>query len=321
MTDFAEHTGDDDAKFSLERSKGQVYPAMRVEIRGVQGFQPPPLDGSLNLVELMEWHRRNSPDWVWCTYRLTGQDHVRSISWKEAYSMTQRGARYFAKATQIDLDAGLYRPSSQGIAGVPSGPIVAVVANLDTLNYFVSVMSLIRIGLVPFAISINNSREAIAHLIKASNVSYVLHGPPGAAPEVDANLNGALEDVSKDSIIPKMLTWPSETLYVNPTAEERQEFPDHRISTTPRCGPDDLMAVLHSSGSTSFPKAVPFRHRVAATMARYMWYGDTSLVGKTLFLGHLPIWHAFAFAMVLGLMGSGQTAIVREPTFRPQVRC
>lgn len=53
---------------------------------------------------------------------------------------------------------------------------------------------IVRAGAVPFPISTNNSKEALVHLLEATDSTFVVGGPgDGASPEVEKVLTRALE--------------------------------------------------------------------------------------------------------------------------------
>lgn len=73
-------------------------------------------------------------------------------------------------------------------------PVIAVFGNGPTLSYFALVFGIVRAGAVPFPISTNNSKEALVHLLEATDSTFVVGGPgDGASPEVEKVLTRALE--------------------------------------------------------------------------------------------------------------------------------
>ncbi|CAO1622087.1 unnamed protein product [Parajaminaea phylloscopi] len=316
---LVEHAAARGGEAAVRRDLCQELPPTKVPIAGGHGFVPPPLDGSKSYVDTMEWHALNSPGWIFAKYRR--HDEVVDLTWKDAYAMIRRGARYFAKALSIDLDLGQCKHLGLAASGLKSRPVVAVVANVESLTYFMTLLSLIQAGVVPFAISVNNSKEAVAHLIDANKAAYVLPGPRGASPELDRTVDAALKDLSLGGqrVSPVVLKWPSDSLFFSPTEAECVAYPDHDLVQGSKRHMQEVLLILHSSGSTSFPKAVPYRHFTANAYGRLAWYGDVSLVGKSAFLANMPPWHAFGLAFALFIsMGSGLTLILNEPTNRPQ---
>lgn len=74
--------------------------------------------------------------------------------------------------------------------------------------------------------------------------------------------------------------------------------------------------ILHSSGSTSFPKPITYTLFTYLSVFRSLLFGDESVLGWTAFIGHLPPFHAMAFQWGLAVcLGSGLTNGLRDPRF------
>jgi hypothetical protein len=77
-------------------------------------FRPPPLDGSLTLPEIYDWHLENTPDHRLFIFSDDNQN-TRTIHWPEAVRAVYNGVRYLQNT--IDL-----KPNSETV------PIVAILA-------------------------------------------------------------------------------------------------------------------------------------------------------------------------------------------------
>lgn len=72
-------------------SNPDVFPNGHLKIEGRKGFKIPPLDGSLNYLEMVDWHTQNNPDWVWSKYRKSGSNNeVVEITFKQLSVIVQR---------------------------------------------------------------------------------------------------------------------------------------------------------------------------------------------------------------------------------------
>jgi hypothetical protein len=83
-------------------------------------FRPPPLDGSLTLPEIYDWHFVNTPDHRLFIFADDNQN-TRTILWPEAVRAIYNGARFLRNT--IDR-----KPDSEGI------PIVAILAAAGKLS-------------------------------------------------------------------------------------------------------------------------------------------------------------------------------------------
>lgn len=294
------------------------FEGARLEVAGRNGYTVPPLDGSLTYPEMLELQAKHNPDWVFVKYRKASSpgNQIVELRFKHFHSAVHRVGRYFARELGIDVDSGSYKVASTSVHGHQSRPVVAIFANGDSLSYHVTLAALMRIGVVPFAISINNSREALAHLLKLTDSTAVIRGRPDTNPDVERTLQGALDDLARDGRTLQTIEWAS-TEFLEGRGPAEFSRP---IITLPPVDVQETMVILHSSGSTSFPKPVPSKHASMSHLARMTWYGDYNMSGTQVYLGHLPPWHAFAWN--LGVMcshGIGWTIILREPTDPPKV--
>ena len=157
---------------------------------------------------------------------------------------------------------------------------------------------LIRSGLVSFPISINNSAEAIAHLIKETGAKHVLVGPPGYMSTLDQRVSAAVESLRQSGYEISAIPWPSDEIYeAGPDLPERTPSPYE---------PDRPTAILHSSGTTSiYPKPIVQRQRAIRSMQQCVNYGDEDHAGQLCFLGHLPPAHMMGFCLWQTAMGEG----------------
>lgn len=83
-------------------------------------FQKPPLDGSLNIAMLVDWHARHSPDHAWAVYPKANSNDLQHVTWRQLGYAVQKVAAMLQREIRADPN---------------STPIVAVLANRDTLTY------------------------------------------------------------------------------------------------------------------------------------------------------------------------------------------
>lgn len=274
-------------------------------------FKAPPRDGSLTAAQLLDWHTAHNPDWVIAKLGAGQQDgddtatasvpQARAITWSVMAQSIHATARYFADQFGIDVDAG-------ADAYPRVRPTVAIIANVEPLQYFIVFWSLLRIGAVPFALSTNNSEEAIAHLVTAGRAQAVLGGPKGTSPALDATIDAALKKRDGDAEQLHRITWPDASVLF----DARDVKP---ITTYPPSLPSDRLCGVHSSGSTSFPKPI-FARQESITWMMNMVSGDVQ--GKQVLFSSLPPFHAFSLYWGgLSSLGSGHTILVRAPVTPP----
>lgn len=208
-------------------------------------FTLPPLDGSLTIPEIYDFHYVHSPKHPLFAYG-DGAGSVREVLW--------------ADAVRAMHQAGRIVQSRLGQAGeTKARPVIAVLAmsgmlsftikqphdltcTTDTITFWAVLTGIVRANCVPFAISPRNSPAAIAHLLAAKDVSHVLVGVETYL----QNLIGAsLDLMSSRARIPGTSAMPVyEDLYY--VEEEGRTFVPLPV-VRPALSEEAL--ILHTSGS------------------------------------------------------------------------
>ncbi|SJK98376.1 uncharacterized protein ARMOST_01641 [Armillaria ostoyae] len=248
-------------------------------------FIPPPLDGSLTLPEIYDWHSKHNPGHRLFVY--TQQDGTpRTICWPEAVRAVHTGAKLFR-------DRLGWKP---GMAN--EKPVVAILAISDTITYWVTLMSIMKADYVVFPISPRNSAEAVAHLLKKVSVRYVLVSKD---PAMQTIMKGALDvlQLSEDhNALPSSISNPSfEDLFTGTPSTD--EVPDGRGKL------DDVVMYIHSSGSTAFPKAIPFNNRRIIQLSLIPYFSDQDLTDKVFAIQGLPMFHLMGVLQMIMSASSG----------------
>lgn len=88
-------------------------------------FSPPPLDGSLTIPELVEWHYKRSANHPVFIYDDDGS--TKTIHWKDLYPAIHRAGRYVRKVFGF---ASPETPSDR--------PVIAILANVGELFFAIS---------------------------------------------------------------------------------------------------------------------------------------------------------------------------------------
>jgi len=121
-------------------------------------------------------------------------------------------------------------------------------------------MAVMRAGYIGFPISTRNSPAAIAHLIGKTGTKFILTTPDAPTQALAEASIAALAEAARDgsgAFKPFVVDLPRfEELYPAVEPEHFDFLPD---MVTPPI--DTQCMVIHSSGSTAFPKPIPFTHR------------------------------------------------------------
>ncbi|KAH7913622.1 putative aminoadipate reductase [Hygrophoropsis aurantiaca] len=208
----------------------------------------PPLDGSLFVPEIVEFNAVNNPNVPIFVFEREGSEELVQITHFEFYRACQRVAHAI-------------RPTREG----PEGEIVAVIANSDTLLYHALVIGMMMAGVVPFPMSPRNSPAAVINMLQKTSCHRILTTQRSLTTLLDgikADLASVDSDQAKFEVtieeVPSLAQVFPALGSENPIAEF-QPFPkaDRRPNIT------DVMVILHSSGSTGFPKPIPQTYQMA----------------------------------------------------------
>ncbi|KAK0238145.1 hypothetical protein EDD85DRAFT_921521 [Armillaria nabsnona] len=259
-------------------------------------FIPPPLDGSLTLPEIYDWHSKHNPGHRLFVY--TQQDGTpRTVYWPEAVRAVHTGAKLFR-------DRLGWKP------GPNEKPVVAILAISDTITYWVTLMSIMKADYVVFPISPRNSTEAVAHLLKMVSVRYVLVSKD---PAMQAILKGALDvlRLSADhNVLPSSISFPSfEDLFA--AVPSTDEVPCGRGKL------EDVVMYIHSSGSTAFPRAIPFNNRRIIQLSLIPYFSDQDLTDRVFAIQGLPMFHLMGVLQMIMSASSGFAVATFTPLSPP----
>ncbi|KAJ3540826.1 hypothetical protein NM688_g6172 [Phlebia brevispora] len=239
---------------------------------------------SKTLVEVYDWNAEHNPDHP--LFHFYDDSLRKTIPWREAVEATHRAAHFFQAAI-------LQQPDDNNV-------VVGILANTDTITYFCSIVGMLRAGLTPFLISTRNSAEAVRHLLTVTGAHLLF---TSQEPAVQALAEEALQNGPsvRKSYMPEF-----NDIFM-PRGDGKLTF------LGPQRDLDAPSIVLHSSGSTSFPKPIMWSSRALMELARSPWYGDINLTGVTMACHVLPMFHGMGMMQVALTASCG--AVIS--TFKP----
>lgn len=131
-------------------------------------FVKPPLDGSLSMVEIYDFHWWNNPNHPLFKYErfvdgMTGETEVETITWAHAVRAIHNAVAYVERVC-----------TNQSGSAMPQGSVVGILANLDTFTYFVLIAGIMRAGYIPLPISPRNPATSIVHLLRETGARHLL---------------------------------------------------------------------------------------------------------------------------------------------------
>ncbi|KAI0058355.1 acetyl-CoA synthetase-like protein [Artomyces pyxidatus] len=271
-------------------------------------FIPPPLDGSLTSAEMVEYHAQRSPEHPLFVF-AQGAGTVRTITYSEAWRMVKRAAaiihghcrRWQSEGADI-IDGDLKFSSDKR-------PTIGILASVDTISYFATLIGTMRLGFVPFPISVRNSSVGVAHLVRNSRVTQLLVSPD---PAIQRLVAGGISLLEQDGI-------HVEVFQMIQFADISDEgYDDGEPNTVfPKVTLDDITCIMHSSGSTAFPKIIPISNRTLIQWGMIPLHGEVDLCCNTIGVHTSPVFHVMGVANVPMAVTTGMILSVFEPSSPP----
>ncbi|WVQ83357.1 hypothetical protein IAT38_005496 [Cryptococcus sp. DSM 104549] len=180
----------------------------------------------------------------------------------------------------------------------PPERIIAVLTS-TAIDETLLEMALAKLGLASLLLSVNNSTPAVAHLCKATKSAFLVYGEKFEKTAKDAQAALAQEGI-EIGIIP-------ETRYPlwGPGGVRETKIPAYPPCLTPQQEGKRTCVVLHSSGSTGFPKPVFISHYGLLANA-------AQSLPKTGFSA-LPLFHGFGHFSIFRCLYHGKTFTLMPP--------
>ncbi|PBK96038.1 acetyl-CoA synthetase-like protein [Armillaria gallica] len=235
-------------------------------------FQPPPIDGSFTLQQI-----------------------IRSICWSEAVTAIYTGARLIKSLVPFNSD---------------KLPVVAILTMSDSITYFTTMMSVLHASYVAFPISPRNSAQAVAHLLHKVGVQHVLIGRDAS---MQALARDALEVLKSQYLATKLLETSVAPAFEDLFLPEWQKNTSAEDLPLKEVDPDFTMMYLHSSGSTAYPKPIPWSGHRLVQLSLTPWFGERDLCNALFALHVMPMYHGLGVTQLCWAASSGLVVGVFEP--------
>ncbi|KAJ7144760.1 putative aminoadipate reductase [Mycena crocata] len=262
---------------------------------GMANILLPPLDCSLNLSEIIDFHiAHENRGAMYAFADETG--HTMDISQFEFCRAAHRVAH-------------LLRPQRQG----PEGQVVVILALTDVLIYQTLVAGCLKAGIVPFMVSHRNSTAAVSHLLRTTGSHRLLTTRGSLADLVDATSADSSNQSSPYALTVEEIPLLGQ-IYPHLGHETGKDnflmFPSPVIKTAL----DDVALYLHSSGSTGLPKCIAETHRNMIHYAALEPCSQIAEVSPRHAVGALPPFHTFGLlTQLISPLTSCGTACIYPP--------
>ncbi|KAJ7105399.1 acetyl-CoA synthetase-like protein [Mycena crocata] len=254
-------------------------------------FHPAPFDHNLSIPELYEYHSLNSPTHPVFMYSDVETGISKFVSYYEAWQGICRAAFLVSQ----------HFPNTSGSRH--EVPVIAVLAASDNLSYIYLLLGIMALGLTAFPMSTRNNAKATAILIKETGALYMFTNTDGPINDL---ANETAEMLSKDGVLLDLLPMIGyEDIILG-----RDSPPVKRAQPT---DDEDTVLILHSSGTTAFPKPIKITKKGLINLSNIPCYGELDLAHKRVAAHTNPVFHAMGTATYIWPPTSGAIFAVYKP--------
>ncbi|KIK81855.1 hypothetical protein PAXRUDRAFT_806336 [Paxillus rubicundulus Ve08.2h10] len=261
-------------------------------------FTTPPLDGSLCISQIYDFHAYQSPNYPLFRYDSSYLGR-HELTWGIVALGIHGAAKMALENVKLDLDSS------------PAGTTVGILAVADSITYLTHLFGVMRAGFTPFPISPRNSPTATSHLLTQTGTKFLYVSRDRATCDIVSSL---LAVHTSDLRIIDMPTFHD--LY-----NEIDHSPLNHDMLPPMITPDMLSPclVLHSSGTTAFPKPITYSHEDLLQFARLPSTGEMSIPGQVHAMHAVPMFHAMGMTSMSRAAVAAMVIAVFEPRIPPMM--
>ncbi|KIJ36599.1 hypothetical protein M422DRAFT_260947, partial [Sphaerobolus stellatus SS14] len=255
----------------------------------------------MTVPEMYDWHFSNN------------RDHPVFVYSTETDTVTLS----YSTVVPAIHEAGKLAESLLG-ADMPKVPLqcspIAIISSADTITFFCTILGILRCGIPVFPISPRNTSGAIAHLLRSTGVKHILAGQ-------EAVLNTLLQEViqklhldTPDYPLPSISAMPVFEDLFNDSTSPNSVNRIYGSSYDPQSTFLHLPAIfVHSSGSTSHPKPIPWSHASILQVAMSPQYSAYDLRGEIFGAHQLAMAHPSGLNYLAWVAGIGMIMAVFPP--------
>ncbi|KAI0325861.1 acetyl-CoA synthetase-like protein [Cubamyces sp. BRFM 1775] len=250
-------------------------------------FKAAPFDHGLSVPRLYEYHAEHSPNHPAFAYADPATNEVHDVTFADTWKRI---------CTISDIVFERYESSpTKAEDGTP--PIIGVLALADALSYIQLKVAIMGLGYIVLPLSPRNSPTVIAHLLEKTGARQLYVSADDAMQNLSrASMEILAQKGIKVDVVPMITTedWSKPT-----KGTGRAAMKD--IADT------DVTIIMHSSGTTAFPKCIPVTRRGLVNLSNIPCFGEVDLAGKRIAAHTNPICHAMGLASLMWPLTSGAT--------------
>ncbi|KIK61185.1 hypothetical protein GYMLUDRAFT_43259 [Collybiopsis luxurians FD-317 M1] len=272
-------------------------------------FHRPPLDGSLTVPELFAWHARNSPNHPVFIYPADDENQdAHTICYPEVY----KAIGVAAKMVKNSLKLGAEHHARLALkSGGKDAPVIGILAVADTISYYTLILGIMHLGFTPFPISTRNSALGVAHLLKKAEVVQLYVSNDSAMQKLAHDALRHMKESGDDSPDIINMVHSTQLYHSKHDPESDPEKLKGNMSL------DSITMILHSSGSTAFPKPIKFLGRNFLKWGVLPYYGEVDICDMPIACHSLPMFHAMGTINIVWPVCTGSLVACFAPVHPP----
>ncbi|KAJ7289095.1 hypothetical protein C8J57DRAFT_1627484 [Mycena rebaudengoi] len=255
-------------------------------------YTPIPVDGSLDILQAFEFQATKNYNHPLFRYDSeSAAQGYEEITWSEAVKM-------------FDTTAQILRHRLASTVDYTHPPVIGILAATSSIPYASLLFGALRAGCTVFPLSTRNSDVATAHLIAESGIKYLL-----------VSQDAQMQEIARKA----KLLLNSQSVHIDlipiPTYDEISTTQHTDLDPLPPLQPIDderVIMIAHSSGSTSFPKVIPFTHGYLQSAVKAMGGWDFSTTVRS--AQGSAMFHAAGFFSIVRAAYTGMIMAFFPPT-------
>ncbi|KAI0314061.1 acetyl-CoA synthetase-like protein [Amylostereum chailletii] len=263
-------------------------------------FHPAPFEHGLSIPGLYKYHAIHSPNHPVFTYSdpVDGSSHdiVYSEAWKDIGVVANRVSDDYSNADPLYARRG---------KDIGHRPVIGVLAVSDSIGYIYLELAIMSLGFTAFPLSPRNSAAVTAHLLEKTGVVQLF---------VSGDL--AMQTLAQDAV--KILADKGLEVQLLPMvkyADLKRNTDNDNVGDAKMVdiADDHVTLILHSSGTTAFPKPINITRRGLVNLSNIPCFGEVDLAGKRVAAHTNPIFHAMGLATIIWPISSGAIFALYNP--------
>ncbi|KAM5540084.1 hypothetical protein V8D89_006224 [Ganoderma adspersum] len=255
------------------------------------------------LSHLYHWHAKENPNYPLFLYHDPATAKLEYITYSTADEAFNRSARYLTHSVGRESSA-------------PTGlPVIAILANTDTITYFCTVVGALRAGFCTFLISTRNASSAVADMVKRTGATHLVVSPDVPMSEM---ADEAIKLLAADGVEIGRFGMPSfGDLF--PEVPDEGSLYEKEVELPTSCDVKAFSIIMHSSGSSGHPKPIGWTHQLIFALASEPLKCNISLKGAIMGAHGTPMFHGLGSFMYNGAPINGFVVAAFKPASPPTI--